>query len=184
MDGAGPITETPTSSQSFEGAFRWIVLAEGGSTLVNDTGGLTRWGISKRAHPDVDVEHLTRDGARRIYFDDYWRPILADSLPAALALCVFDAAVNMGIPQSVRILQTVLRGVGVDGVMGPLTLQAARAYLPRAELVAQVLELRLRWYADLVDRDEHTRAKYGPYAYGWRMRVMRLALEAGRWRDL
>jgi len=182
LDGAaGSISESPASSEAFVAAFRWIVEAEGGDTLVTDTGGLTRWGVSRRAHPDVDIENLTREQAKRIYWDDYWRPISGDSLPKALALVVFDAAVNQGVPQAVKILQTVLRGVAVDGVVGRETIAAARAFLPRGELVAQALELRLRWYQDLVDRDEGTRAKYGRYLHGWRMRVLRLALEAGSW---
>lgn len=161
----------------FHDALRWIFQAEGG--LTNDSGGLTRYGISAKAHPNVDVEHLTRDRATAIYRESYWLPIHGPELPPALALVLFDAAVNMGVPKAVEILQTVLRHVAVDGVMGRETLIAARAFLPRPELVALCLELRLREYDDIAKRDG-----YGRYAYGWRMRVMRLALEAGTWRGL
>ena len=145
---------------------------------------MTKWGVSAKAHPGVDIANLTREQAERIYFDDYWRAIRGNALPPALALVLFDAAVNMGVVASVRILQTVLRNVTVDGVMGPETVSAAKMFMPRHELVALALEYRLRWYEDLANRDESTRKKYGPYLYGWRMRVMRLALEAGRWRGL
>ena len=161
-------------SQAFGFAVRWVIDAEGGATLVTDTGGATRWGVSSKAHPGVDIEHLTRKDAERIYHESYWEPIHGDALPPMLAFVVFDAAVNMGVPKSVTILQTCLRRVAVDGVMGPETLAAAKLYLPRAELVAQCLELRLRHYADL-----GRVAAYAPYHHGWRMRVVRLALEAG-----
>jgi len=185
MSGGGPAsTDTPAGGPVFADAFRWIIEAEGGPRLVTDTGGLTRWGISSRAHPHVDIEHLTRDQAEAIYLESYWRPIRGSALPAALALVIFDAAVNMGVGTSVKILQTVLRNVSVDGVAGPETVAASKLFLPRAELVALCLELRLRWYADLAGRDEAAKKLYGSYLYGWRMRVMRLALEAGRWRGL
>jgi lysozyme family protein len=146
--------------------------------------------VSAKAHPGVDIANLTREQAEQIYFDDYWRAIRGNALPPALALVLFDAAVNMGVVASVRILQTVLRNVTVDGVMGPETVGSAKMFMPRHELVALALEYRLRWYEDLAGKDESSpsrdaaRKKYGPYLYGWRMRVIRLALEAGRWRGL
>ena len=161
-------------SQAFGSAVRWVIDAEGGSRVISDTGGTTKFGISSKAHPGVDIEHLTRKDAERIYHESYWEPIHGDALPPMLAFVVFDAAVNMGVAKAVTILQTCLRKVAVDGVMGPETLAATKLYLPRAELVAQCLELRLRHYADLAKA-----AAYFPYHYGWRMRVMRLALEAG-----
>lgn len=185
MDGsAGSASETPSGGPIFADAFRWILEAEGGSKLVTDTGGLTKWGVSAKAHPDVDIASLTREQAERIYFDDYWRAIRGNALPPALALVLFDAAVNMGVSASVRILQTVLRHVAVDGVMGPETVSAAKMFLPRHELVALVLEHRLSWYESLAKKDDAAQKKYGPYLFGWRMRVVRLALEAGRWRGL
>ena len=101
-------------------------------------------------------------------------------LPPGLALVVFDAAVNMGVPTAVRMLQTVLRGVTVDGVMGPETVASAKQYLPRIELIAQYLRLRNSWYRDLAAKSE----KHAKYLYGWEMRCWRLALEAGLWRSV
>ncbi len=176
MDGAARATGIAASH--FTAASRWVIdVAEGGAKLVTDQGGLTRWGISQRAYPDLDISALTRVQAEALYLRDYWMPIHGDSLPPALALVVFDAAVNMGPAQAVRILQARLR-VHEDGVMGPETISAARAFLPRVELVALFLELRLRFYEALAREYPHHAASL----YGWRMRVMRLALEAGTWR--
>lgn len=178
----GATSTTPTDallSPVFLDAFRWILHAEGGGKLVSDTGGLTRFGISQRAFPTLDIENLTQEQAQRIYLEHYWRPIKGNALPPALALCLFDAAVNLGVPQAVRLLQTVLRNVTVDGVMGPETVSAAKMYLPRLELVAQLLRLRSSWYNDLSAKSE----KHAKYNYGWQMRCFRLALEAGLWRS-
>lgn len=167
-------------SPIYSAAVTWVIQAEGGSRLVDDTGGLTRYGISTRAHPDVDVRTLTREGAERIYHEKYWLPLHADSLPAALALVLFDSAVNLGVSQAVKLAQKLVL-VEVDGAVGPKTVSAIKVYQPRQELIARYLEARLRWYDSLVSRDSE---KYGRYLYGWRMRVMRLALEAGRWRTV
>lgn len=91
----------------------------------------------------------------------------------------FDCAVNMGLQSAVKILQTVLK-VEVDGIAGPETVSAAKLYLPRAELVARVVELRLRWYEDLARKSE----RHAKYLHGWRLRCCRLLLEAGAWRGL
>lgn len=182
MGSAGATSATPTDallSPVFLDAFRWILHAEGGSRLVNDSGGPTKYGVSQRAFPTLDIDSLTQEQAQRIYLEHYWRPIKGNALPPGLALVVFDAAVNMGVPTAIRLLQTVLRGPVVDGVMGPETVSAAKMYLPRIELIAQYLRLRCSWYRDLARQSE----KHAKYLYGWEMRVFRLALEAGLWRS-
>jgi lysozyme family protein len=152
---------------------------EGGDSPVTDSGGPTRWGISQRAHPDVDVAHLTRADAEAIYRTSYWEAVTADLLPGGLALLVFDAAVNMGVRQAIGMLQRILR-VPEDREIGPVTRAAARAFRPPSELRALYNELRLRTYEEIVA----TKPTYRSYLYGWRCRVMRLADEAGRWGDL
>lgn len=183
MGGAGAVSETPTDavlSPMFVDAAAWVIdVAEGGPRIVTDQGGLTRWGISQRSYPDLNPALLTRQEAEAIYLRDFWKPIKGNALPPSLAFVVFDAAVNLGVTQAVRLLQSCLR-VKVDGVVGPETISAAKQYLPRPELVALYLELRLRFYESLAQKYTH----HLPSLYGWRMRVMRLALEAGRWRGL
>lgn len=104
----------------------------GATRLEGDPGGLTsRYGISQRAHPDVDVEHLTRDGAVAIFWRDYWVPARCDRFPAPLALALLDASVMHGVPRAVSMLQRAL-GVAADGIPGPETVTAAwRAPLRR-----------------------------------------------------
>jgi lysozyme family protein len=81
----------------FDQAFVIVVGIEAG--YVNDPqdpGGETKYGISKRSYPNLDIAHLTLDQAKAIYFEDYWTPAGCDSMRWELALCVFDAAVNQG----------------------------------------------------------------------------------------
>jgi len=71
----------------------------------NDPGGETKYGISKRAHPNVDIANLTLDEAKEIYLDEYWMPSGCENLPTPLDLCVFDAAVNSGITRAAQWLK-------------------------------------------------------------------------------
>ena len=63
----------------------------------NDPGGETKFGISKRAYPDVDIKSLTRQEAELIYKRDYWDKIGADKMDKQLAIVCFDSAVNCGV---------------------------------------------------------------------------------------
>lgn len=60
-----------------------------------DPGGETKWGISKRANPDVDIKNLTREQAVEIYKRKYWKDEW-EKLGFPLAVCMFDTAVNGG----------------------------------------------------------------------------------------
>lgn len=149
---------------------------EGGAQLVTDTGGETKYGISRNAHPDVDIPNLTRPAAEKLYLDRYWSIVHAGDFPPALGLLVFDTAVNMGSRKAIQLLQRVLN-LREDGRVGPKTISAARAFDPQSELRALYNEIRLREYEELAA----FKPKYRPYLRGWRLRVLRVADEAGRW---
>lgn len=109
---------------SFDRAIQFVLESEGGiSEDPNDPGGLTRWGISSRQYPGIDIRKLTREGAIELYHRDYWMPIHGDALPPQVSLILMDAAVNQGVSTAIRMLQNAL-GVKADGVVGPLTLGA------------------------------------------------------------
>lgn len=82
----------------FGSAVSFVLAQEGG--YVNDPadpGGETKYGISKRSYPYLDIASLTVDQAKAIYYTDYWEASGADRLPMPLALVVFDTAVNTGV---------------------------------------------------------------------------------------
>lgn len=86
--------------KSFEQTLRFEVGADqkGGYTKdPKDPGGETKYGISKRAHPELDIENLTPEQALRIYLNDYWFPSGADDLPYPACLIVFDTAFLCGV---------------------------------------------------------------------------------------
>lgn len=98
-----------------------------------DPGGETKWGISKRTYPALNIRELTRDQAIDIYRRDFWERSEADDLPPAVGFQLLDGAVNSGIDQATRWLQRAA-GVADDGDIGPVTLAAIKARDP-ADLV-------------------------------------------------
>lgn len=122
------------------------------------------------------MDRLTRAGAMAVYLDRYWRVLQADRLPRGLDLALFDAAVNLGCPTAVRLLQRVLR-ITDDGLVGPETLGAVKAFRPLSELLTQYSALRAHTYEALAAKSPE---KYQKYMHGWRLRCYRVAVEAGR----
>ena len=98
---------------NFDKAVSFTILKETGgdpnggySNNALDPGGETKWGISKRYHPDVDIKNLTEEGAKTIYLSEYWIKAGCDSLPWPLDMVVFDSAVNPGIGFALETLRT------------------------------------------------------------------------------
>ena len=154
---------------SFEQAVAMVLKHEGG--YVNDPrdpGGETRFGISKRAYPDVDILRLTEDEAKAIYKRDYWNTLRPDEIPAPLAICVFDAAVNMGRDKAIRLLQRAC-GVAQDGVMGGNTIAAAN----------RLVDPVVRFSAERVIAYTGIRG-FDTFGKGWLRRTITTALEASK----
>jgi|WetSurMetagenome_2_1015567.scaffolds.fasta_scaffold711481_1 lysozyme family protein len=86
---------------NFKKAIDFVLAHEGGySNDPKDPGGETKYGISKRAYPDLIIANLTPDEAIEIYRKDYWEPCRADQLSDSLSILHFDSAVVHGIPKA------------------------------------------------------------------------------------
>lgn len=170
---------------AFEQAFRVVVGEEGGFTANpadpgNWTGGGygkgqcrgTKFGVSAASYPELDIAKLDLDAARTIYRRDYWDKVCGDALPPALALLVFDAAVNNGVGRALRWLQ-LAAGVAADGIVGDVTLAAVRARAGQgAALLSEFQALRLTFMAGL--------PTWRTFGLGWARRLCRLPFEAVR----
>ncbi len=133
----------------------------------------TRFGISAAAYPDLDIANLSLDAAKALYQRDYWERIAGDRLPSAVALLVFDAAINNGTGRAVRWLQQVAQ-VRQDGVIGEQTLsaidRAAAGPDGVADLCVEYLAQRLMFMSSL--------ATWKTFGIGWARRLCRLPYEA------
>ena len=108
----------------FEIAILKIIKHEGG--YVNDpkdSGGETKYGISKRAYPRVNIKNLTLQDAKAIYKRDYWDRIKGDLIESQeIAESIFDFGVNAGTRTSAKMAQLIL-DVVADGNIGPKTIE-------------------------------------------------------------
>ena len=77
----------------------------GYSNHPRDPGGATKWGISKRAHPSLDIPNLTLEKALEIYHEDYWKKTGCQLLEMPLAACVMNTAVMSGPKKALGILE-------------------------------------------------------------------------------
>ncbi|MGB1026643.1 MAG: glycoside hydrolase family 108 protein, partial [Rhodospirillaceae bacterium] len=157
----------------------------------SDPGGATNYGVSLRflrslgvALGDVDgdgdvdehdIRALTKDKAAFLFRVKFWRPAkcseVARSSPA-LAIKLFDTAVNTGVRQAVRLLQRAINASGVnkpisvDGLIGPQTLGMVRNLDPKRVLRALAREQEA-FYVELVANN----SDLGVFLKGWRRRA-------------
>lgn len=86
-----------------------------------DPGGLTKYGISQRAYPHIDIRNLTLEGATEIYYKDYVLAPKFHLLPKALQDSLIDFGVNAGPETATKALQRAVKATP-DGKLGPETL--------------------------------------------------------------
>jgi ribosomal protein L30/L7E len=90
----------------FYDSLKFSMKWEGG--YVNDpkdSGGETKWGISKLSYPDEDIPNLTPQRAAEIYYEDYWQKSGANFLSYPLCAVVFDTAILCGVGRAIRWLR-------------------------------------------------------------------------------
>lgn len=149
---------------NFRQALEITLKHEGGETV--DTGGYTKWGISQKAYPSLNIKSMTRAQMEAIYRRDYWDKIKGDEIVNQNAAAVlFDYAVNAGVGAAVKAAQAVL-GVTVDGGFGPKTLAAINR--EGADFAGALTRYRVNFYTKLAKSNP---AKYGKYLAGWLRRA-------------
>lgn len=150
---------------TFQKAVAFVLDIEGGaSDDPRDDGGLTKFGISSKAFPTLDIRNLTRNQAEDIYRTEYWIAVRGNELPNELRLAVFDAAVQHGARRAIKMLQESLR-VSADGVIGSQTLTAL-GHADWHDLLADYLSRRMLLYA--------AHADWPAFGRGWSKRLFLL----------
>lgn len=157
---------------SFADCLPLILASEGG--FVDDPadhGGATNLGVtlatlsSWRGRPCTiaEVEALTPADVGPIYLARYYNASHANDCPPGVDLMVFDEATNQGVGRAIESLQ-MAAGVVADGIVGPKTLIAVRAYAPEV-LIAAIAK----------NREAHYRAlpTFGRFGKGWLNRLER-----------
>ena len=102
-----------------------------------DPGGRTNFGVIQRVYDkyrksrgleERTVYEIDKNEVRDIYAKYYWNPLQCDEMPPGIDLAVFDFGVNSGISRSAKYTQRILRKVDksikIDGLIGPVTIDA------------------------------------------------------------
>ena len=137
--------------KTFDEIIEQVLEHEGGYVDdPTDSGGQTKYGISKRAYPDEDIKALTVERAKELYKRDYWDRFKVANLPDRIRHIYFDMCVNMGGGRATKILQEACNNknsykIDVDGGIGKNTIKAS-ANLEDFRLRAY----RVMFYAELV----------------------------------
>ena len=154
--------------KNFDEIIEQVLEHEGG--YVNDPkdlGGETKYGITKRFYPELNIKELTKEKAKQIYKQDYWDKNRIEEVPQELWHIFFDMCVNMGRRNSVKILQRAANSAGhrldVDGGMGPSTIGALKGVG-----VERVRAYRVKYYVDLINAKPEQEKFY----FGWFRRAI------------
>jgi hypothetical protein len=134
------------SVTNFDRSLAFVLKWEGGDTV--DTGGETRYGISKKAYPNLDIPNLTLEQAKVIYECDYWQEAGCHNLAWPWDIIVFDSSVNCGVGQAMN-------------------------WQANSDNWQDFLLRRVLHYVTLAKK-----VKYQPYLRGWLNRTMDLYKEA------
>ena len=149
-----------------------ILKHEGGYVNhVSDNGGPTKYGITQKTYPDLDIENLTREQAAEIYRRDWYLPLRCDQIAdERVALKLLDVAVNMGQSRAVRMFQQALIERGHDipatGRINDATIAAANKANPE-----KLLEVFRRRQADRYRAIIAADPSQAVFERGWMNRV-------------
>lgn len=151
---------------NFDQAFHRLLGHEGSySNHPSDPGGETMWGVTikvARAHGyNGPMAEMPVSTAKAIYRDLYWDAVRADEMPSPIRYPLFDAAVNSGVRQSVKWLQSAI-GASADGAIGPQTMRLVNEANPD-QVVRKMVGERLRFMASL--------STWPAFSRGWTRRL-------------
>ena len=129
-------------SEKFNKAFEFLIKNEGAYVFdKNDQGGKTKYGISQKAYPTLNIKALTLADAKKIYYCDFWLKGKIEQIPDKnVAIKFFDFIVNFGHRAATIVLQRALRSAGInvqeDGLIGSQTLSGVIFSEPHILLAA------------------------------------------------
>lgn len=152
----------------FDLAFE-VVLQHEGTTLYSNpkTGEYSKFGITAGFWGDLSpfgpptasmISDLTPDSAKDIYRAFWDKHPFGSLTEQTVASKLFDASVNMGIVRAVKLFQRAIKRfvvIEADGILGPLTVEAANALDP-GELLEAMKDWQENFYRNLAAaRPEH-----------------------------
>ena len=155
--------------ENFDKCLEMLLEHEGGYVNnVNDRGGMTNLGVTKRVYDEwigresteQEMRDLTPDDVAPIYKKNYWDRVKGDQLPSGVDWCAFDWAVNSGSGRPAKAIQRAV-GATQDGAIGNQTLGLVAEKDPKF-IIDYVYTVRQAFYEGLDD--------YKHFGRGWSRR--------------
>lgn len=159
-------------SNNFERSFDIVMSFEGGyvspeaAAAAGDPGGETKYGISKKAHPELDIKNLTLEKAKEIAKINYWDKARCDVMPWPICFLVFNFAYLCGVKRAIMILQKSL-GITEDGIVGRATV----AELVKANMVDNKPVIAIRYITNMYKFLKSLKA-WDKFKNGWMSRLI------------
>lgn len=116
-----------------------------------DPGGETKFGITKRWYPDIDIKNLQRAQAKEILRKDYYEKArIGEISNYELANKMFDLGVNLGPGTVAKLMQQSLIEQGqqvdkVDAILGSKTIKAINKF-PDQEVLLSTFKNQAKAY--------------------------------------
>lgn len=161
--------------ETFEQCFDIVLGKEGGfQKNPKDRGNYakgrlvgTKYGISARSYPEVDIPNLTVEKAKEIYFRDFWQKMKLHLLDnKELILQIFDMAIHAYVATAVKLLQQIVK-TKIDGILGKKTAEAANK---EKKIVEMYKEKRIEYYKRICELDPSQKV----FLRGWIARAENL----------
>lgn len=180
---------------NLEICFNYLILKDEGSTYSNDpddSGGPTRWGITKKDYvafynlkmDETDnevIEGMPASVAKQIYSAKYWLPLSCDLIQdLGFACTIFDSGVLYGIGTIGLMAQRTLASLGVpiklDGKFGDKSAELLNQFLgggapSRQAFMSAFQNLIRERIGEIIA--EHPKDE--KYRHGWTLRADRLS---------
>lgn len=124
----------------------------------------------RQHYPHLDIKNLTVEKAKAIYREDFW-DVIGKAHPS-IKFQLFDAAVNHGRGNAIRILQRAVQ-VADDGAWGPLSqaaLDGMQNLRGHNDVLLRFIGYRFKFWASL--------AKFDQFGRGWTNRGANLLFAA------
>lgn len=171
-------------TRTFHDALALVLREEGGYVDdARDPGGATNLGVTARTWHAwsgkpascATMRALTPAKVAPLYKAWFWDKVAGDTLPLALALPVFDCAVNMGPPAASGMLQAVVGAPRTAGA-GEAMVRAVRAYVSGIGLAKLIIR-----FGDARREHYRTLPTFPVFGKGWLVRIERIEREALAW---
>lgn len=119
---------------SYDESFAVLMdIEKGYSNRKDDYGGETKYGITKKSYPSLDIKNLTIEKAKDIYYKDFWLKYHLDKVTSAMvATQLLLIVVNLSPLSSGKVVQNSIIRLGTkiaqDGIIGMNTISMVNQF--------------------------------------------------------